>query len=102
MVFCCRDGEPTGESPGQVRSTIARTKDALRSSPYGAGACAYQFAQVTLTATFKAVAARRYCPARWFWPGVMGIGEQLSKMAHGSIVRDGTQSALGGEQNNPK
>ena len=50
LVICITDGEPTGEPKDTVRQVIMAAKNQLSSTPYGAGAVAFQFAQVGLQA----------------------------------------------------
>jgi uncharacterized protein YegL len=46
LVICITDGEPTGEPKDTVRQVIMAAKNQLSNTPYGAGAVAFQFAQV--------------------------------------------------------
>ena len=47
-VVVITDGEPTYEPPGQVKSAIKQAKAFLKSTRFGAGGVAFQFAQVHL------------------------------------------------------
>lgn len=46
LVITITDGEPTGEPSDAVKSAIKNAKKTLTATPYGAGAVAFQFAQV--------------------------------------------------------
>jgi hypothetical protein len=46
LVIAITDGEPTGEPRDCVRQVITQAKNFLQNSPLGAGAVAFQFAQV--------------------------------------------------------
>lgn len=46
LIVTITDGQPAGESTNTVFSVIKDTKKFLSNTPYGPGACAFQFAQV--------------------------------------------------------
>lgn len=47
-IVVITDGEPTYEAPGQVRQAIKQAKAFLKSTRFGAGGVAFQFAQVQI------------------------------------------------------
>lgn len=47
LVICITDGEPTGEPKDTVRQVVMNAKQHLQNTPYGSGAVAFQFAQVS-------------------------------------------------------
>lgn len=49
LVIVITDGEPTGEPKDAVRQVIIGTKRFFESTPFGPGAVAFQFAQVSST-----------------------------------------------------
>ena len=49
QIITITDGEPTAESDGKVFKVIKNAKDACSKSHFGAGAVAFQFAQVRST-----------------------------------------------------
>lgn len=53
LVICITDGEPTGEPKDATRQVVMNAKNQLQSSPYGPGAVAFQFAQVSMHAQFQ-------------------------------------------------
>lgn len=62
LVICITDGEPTGEPKETVRHVVLNAKNVLSATPYGPGAVAFQFAQVSFAACLRPSTTQPFLP----------------------------------------